>query len=519
MPHKRAALLEKAAMLQPEILSTGDCGCCDIYAQNHGVTGFELMLAAGAAVAERVQSIWSMRPVVVLCGPGNNGGDGYVCATVLLEAGWPVRVISVEDPSALSGDAKIAAQQWSGRSDRVGQASVSGAEIIIDALFGAGLTRAVTGPIASLISQVNGSSAAVVAIDLPSGVGGDAGLMGEQAVDADVTVTFHRPKTAHYLEPEASLCGDVYLADIGIPTGWNKEIEPAALHNNPGLWLSRLPRRLASTHKHRRGRLIVFSGPMSTTGAARLAAQAGLGIGAGLVTLASPPAALAVNAAASTTVMVARLEDQSAACDFLSEKRASASILGPAAGVGTTTRDLVTSATAFDAPIVIDADGLTSFAGQTADLQTLLRSQDVITPHAGEFERLFPGLMAARANKLEAVKEAAIRTGCVVVLKGADTVIASDGETPVINRHASASLATAGSGDVLAGCIGGLIAQGMNSFAACCAAVWIHGDISLSYGPGLMADNLINGIPESLGRLERRHNQQHALAKLISTVP
>jgi hydroxyethylthiazole kinase-like uncharacterized protein yjeF len=214
-------------------------------------------------------------------------------------------------------------------------------------------------------------------------------------------------------------------------------------------------------------------------------------------------------------VMVARLENTSAASKFLVEKRASASVLGPAAGVGAKTRELVSSATNFDASIVLDADGLTSFEGQTDALAKLLRPHDVITPHTGEFERLFPGLLAASANKLDAGQKAARRIGCVVVLKGADTLICSADDTPVVNRHASPRLATAGSGDVLAGCIGGLIAQGMAPFAACCAAVWIHGDASLSRGAGLTAGDLLDAVPDSLGRLVRAHKQRRALAKLV----
>jgi hydroxyethylthiazole kinase-like uncharacterized protein yjeF len=517
MPHKRAALLQNGARLHPEVLSTPDCGHCDSYAETRGVAGFDLMRAAGAAIADSIQANWSVRPVLVLCGPGNNGGDGYVCASVLLEAGWPVRVISVVDPQRLRGDAKTAAQQWLGRTDRVDSGDFSDAGIVVDALFGAGLSRAITEPAAGLIARTNQSAAVVVAVDLPSGVGGDAGPVGGAVIDADMTVTFHRPKPAHLLEPAASLCGAVQVADIGIPAGWDEGISSAALINHPDVWMEALPLGRPDTHKHRRGRLVVFSGPMSSTGAARLAAQSGLAIGAGLVTLASPPAALNVNATASTSVMVARLEEQGAATEFLTKHRATASVLGPAAGVGAKTRELVKSATAHEAAVVLDADGLTSFQGQTDELGNLLRPHDVITPHLGEFERLFPGLIATSTNKVTAVQQAAERIGCVVVLKGADTVIAKPDTIPVINRHASPSLATAGSGDVLAGCIGGLITQGMPTYEACCAAVWIHGDVGLSHGPGLIADTVIEGIPESLGRLERLCKRLCAFAKLVSS--
>jgi len=271
--------------------------------------------------------------------------------------------------------------------------------------------------------------------------------------------------------------------------------------NAPALWRGHWPVLTADTHKHQRGRLVVFTGPPNATGAARLAARAGLRIGAGLVTLASPPASLMVNSAASTSVMVKRWPGADQARAVLADLRATASVIGPALGVGDEARKAVIDASHHNAPLVLDADALTSFEDDPQALFDVLRMCDVLTPHAGEFERLFPGLLEESESKITAVKEAARRSGCVVLLKGAETVIASPEGRVVVNDHASPYLATAGAGDVLAGMIGGLLAQGMASFEATCAAVWLHGDAGLELGMGLIADDLIDALPGVMKRV------------------
>jgi hydroxyethylthiazole kinase-like uncharacterized protein yjeF len=354
----------------------------------------------------------------------------------------------------------------------------------------------------------------VVAVDLPSGVAGDRPDPNGMAMRADLTVTFHARKPSHCLEPAASLCGELVVADIGIPSGWRAAVTPLARINAPALWQDVLPAPRAGTHKHQRGRLVVFSGSASATGAARLAAITGLRAGAGLVTLASPASALLVNASALTAVMLKRWDAEVDTGGFLTTLRASAAVIGPAAGVCETTRRAVIEALSQPVPLVLDADALTAFESGPQALFDRLRPIDVITPHTGEFERLFPGLLAASVNRIEATVEAARMAGCVVLLKGADTVIAAPGQRPVINRHASPALATAGSGDVLAGLLGGLLAQSVPVFDAACAAAWLHGDAGLRLGTGLIAEDLPGLLPQVLQALAARTAQARAFSRL-----
>lgn len=497
-----------------DVLKTADCGACDRFAASAGVPGSALMEAAGLAVARAILTRWARRPALILCGPGNNGGDGLVCARILRQAGWPVRLALLGDPAGLRGDAAAALALWDGPVEAMTAGSLGDAGLVVDAIFGAGLSRPLDGVAAQLAMTLAERSMPVIAIDLPSGIGGDRPDPDGITLRADLTVTFHARKPAHCLEPAASLCGELVVADIGIPEGWRDAVTPLGRINEAALWHGALPAPTAGTHKHQRGRLVVFSGGASSTGAARLAAMAGLRAGAGLVTLASPGSAMLVNAGALTAVMLKRWDSEADSGEILTGLRASAAVIGPAAGVGETTRRAVCEALAHPAPLVLDADALTSFENRPVDLFERLRRIDVITPHAGEFERLFPGLLAASDNRIDAAIEAARLTGCVVLLKGADTVIAAPGQGVVINRHASPALATAGSGDVLAGLIGGLLAQSVAAFDAACAAAWLHGDAGLRLGTGLIAEDLAGMLPQVLQALSARRAQAQALEHL-----
>lgn len=502
--------------MHDDILLTKDCGVCDRHAAENGVSGERLMDAAGRAVAAAIRHRWAPRPALVLCGPGNNGGDGFVCAAALREAGWPVRVALLGERGRLSGDAAWVADTWG---DPVGEAEpgcFDGAGLIVDALFGAGLNRPPDGAAADLIAAMALCAAPVVAVDLPSGIDGDRAVADGAVAPAALTVTFHRRKPAHVLEPAAGLCGEVVLADIGIPDSWRFAVSPCAAENRPEHWYQFLPAARAGDHKHARGRLAVFTGGASSTGAARLAARAGLRAGAGLVTLVSPPGALLVNATASTAVMVRRWPDPADSAGLLEALRADAAVMGPAMGVGEKTREAVLAALAYPAMCVLDADALTSFETSPEELFHALRPGDVLTPHPGEFRRLFPDLAeAGSGNRIEQARSASQRAGCTVLLKGPDTVIAGPGRTPVVNRHASPALATAGSGDVLAGLIGGLAAQGMDGFDAACAAAWLHGDAALHLGAGLIAEDLTEAVPARLQALHREQRRRRALGHLL----
>ena len=455
-----------------------------------GTSGLTLMERAGTAVADAVCARFPRQPATVLCGPGNNGGDGYVAARLLRERGWPVEVRSFGEPA--TEDARAAKARWDGRTKPLNGALDPG--VWVDALFGAGLSRALDGAAAAAALQMAETPERVVAVDVPSGVPGDTGKPVGPAARAVLTVTFHAKKPAHLLEPGHGRCGEVIVADIGLGATTSTIVE-----NGPELWLARMPWPTAASHKHARGRLVVVSGEAWQTGAARLAARAGLRIGAGVVTVLSPPEALPINAAHLEAVMLRPFET-----DLELEqasKDADAAVIGPAAGVGEPTLLNVLALARTGAALILDADAITVFREDPEELFSLLDRDDVLTPHPGEFERLFPGLLAGSPERIAAARTAAERAGAVVLLKGSDTVIAAPDGRCAVNGNGSPWLATAGSGDVLAGFIGGLVAQGMESFEAACAGAWIHAEAGDLHGPGLISEDLPGLAPTVLRRL------------------
>ena len=477
-------------MIGRQILTVAEMGRADAAAIAAGTPGITLMERAGTAVADAVCARFARQAALVLCGPGNNGGDGYVTARLLKERGWPVEVRSFGEPA--TQDAQAASARWDGPTSPLNGALEPG--VWIDALFGAGLSRPLEGPAAAAALRMAEAPERVVAVDVPSGVPGDTGRPIGPAACAALTVTFHAKKPAHVLEPGRSRCGEVVVADIGLAASDSRTVE-----NGPDLWLPRFPWPTAASHKHARGRLVVVSGEAWSTGAARLAARAGLRIGAGLVTVLSPPEALPVNAAHLEAVMLrgfeTDLELEQAA------KNVDAAVIGPAAGIGEPTLLNVLALARTGAALILDADAITVFRDDPEELYSLLDRDDVLTPHVGEFERLFPGLLAASAERIAAARTAAERAGAVLLLKGADTVIAAPDGRCAVNINGSSWLATAGSGDVLAGFIGGLVAQGMESFEAACAGAWIHAEAAELHGPGLISEDLPGLAPAVLRRL------------------
>jgi hydroxyethylthiazole kinase-like uncharacterized protein yjeF len=462
-----------------------------------GTPGIELMERAGRAVAEAIAERFSPRPVVVLAGHGANGGDGYVAARWLADRGWPVRVEALAPPRA--ADAQAVAGRWAGPTTPLAQGpswpGASGGELVIDALFGAGLDRPLGADLGRLAHSLERAGATVVCVDIPSGVAGDTGrALSGVCFKADLTVTFHRRKPAHVLQPGRGFCGEVVVADIGLSGG-----DATLFENEPDLWRDRFPWPEIGAHKHSRGRLIVISGEAWNTGAARLAARAGLRVGAGLVTLLSPPEALMINAAHLEAVMLKAFETdvdvEAAGAD------ADCAIIGPAAGVTDVTLTNVMALARTGAALVLDADALSVFRDDPDELFSILDRDDVLTPHQGEFERVFPGLLKASPERISATRAAAARSQSVVLLKGPDTVIAASDGRAAVNMNGVPWLATAGSGDVLAGLIGGLIAQGMESFEAACAGVWIHAACAEAFGPGLISEDLPGLTPLVLKRL------------------
>ena len=403
------------------------------------------------------------------------------------------------NPEALKGDAAHMAQLWPGEIKPLSRQVLSGAELVVDALFGAGLQRPLEGIARDTVLAMNEMELPVVAVDIPSGVHGDFGrALGDVCVRAEVTVTFFRMKPAHVLMPGRLHCGQIVVAQIGIPDAALETIQPKIFINARELWGPAFPRPDPLGHKYSRGHALIVSGPAHATGAARLAARGALRIGAGLVSVASPLYAVAVNAAHLTSIMVKPYEGTNGLRDVLSDRRINAVVIGPGCGVGEPTKELV--AAALNAKCVLDADALTSFRDGPGRLFNQLSPDTVLTPHEGEFERLFPGLLARSSNRIEAVRAAAKEAGCVVLLKGPDTAIAEPSGRVCVATNAPPQLATAGSGDVLAGFIAGLMAQRMPSFEAAAAGAWLHGEAANLFGPGLISEDL----PEQLPALFRR---------------
>jgi len=468
-----------------------------------GIAGASLMEEAGKAVATVAMRGWDKRPVAVICGPGNNGGDGFVVARRLADAGWPVRVGLMGEKSALSGDAKIMADLYQSDVEILAPGVLEGAGLIIDALFGTGLSRALDGAAKAIVIAVNSHAAPVLSVDFPSGINADTGAVmggGDIAVRAARTVTFFLKKSGHVLFPGRAFCGVVDVADIGIAADIMNEINPATVENNPVVWAPAFRRPSFSAHKYSRGAAAIISGPRLATGAARLAARAALRSGAGVVTLLSPANAADENAAQTTSIMVREADTAEAIVSFLKDKRFSAVLIGPGAGISEETSSKTLSVLRA-CGAVLDADALTSFEGAPAELFAALKPDDVLTPHAGEFERLFNELDDFPDDRLKAVRAAAAKAGSVIVLKGADTIIAGPKGRAAINTNAPFDLATAGAGDVLAGIITGLKAQGMPGFEAAMCGVWLHGACAQAAGPGLIADDLPEALPAVLRAL------------------
>jgi ADP-dependent NAD(P)H-hydrate dehydratase / NAD(P)H-hydrate epimerase len=489
-----------------EILSNAEMGDADRLTIAGGTAGLALMENAGKAVAQAVlgrQSTGSR--VVALAGPGNNGGDGFVAARLLAERGYAVTVLLVGAPDKLKGDAASAAKAWGRGIAAAKPEGLAGADIIVDALFGAGLDRPVNGLARAMIEAVNARAVPVVAVDLPSGINGTSGAVMGVAIKATETVTFFRKKPGHLLMPGRAYCGRVSVAPIGIPDTVLHHIRPRTFENVPRLWHDKFPVPHAQGHKYDRGHAVVVSGPSWSTGAARLAARGALRAGAGLVTIASPREALAVNAAANLAIMVRPVDGAAKLARFLGDHRLNAVAIGPGLGVSDATCELVLTALNGERAVVLDADAVTSFAKSPQRLAAAIKARGgratIMTPHEGEFSRYFHALdeETKAGSKLDRARRAADLIGAVVLLKGPDTVVAAPDGRASIAANAPAFLATAGAGDVLTGITVGLLAQGtsegMPAFEAASAAVWLHGEAACAFGIGLIAEDLPEQLP------------------------
>lgn len=470
------------------LYSPAQCARMDRAAPGFGVSVEQLIRAAAGAVARTVQRHWPQGAVLFLCGPGNNGADALVAAQILREQGRQVSVFSLVDPSRRQGTAAWAQSQWQGRWESQCP-DFRRFSVVVDGLLGAGLDRDVQGETAGLIQSLADSKVPVCAIDIPSGLDGASGQVRGVAAPATVTVSFVRYKPGHVLYPGRALCGQLELADIGMPGP--SLPEPDTWLNEPALWQADLPQLNAQSHKYTRGHALVVGGERMT-GASRLAARAAQRAGAGLVSMAVPSSVWPVYASAMDSIMVAPWDDA-----LTTDQRIRAWLVGPGAGLGEQTRRLTLALLATQRPCVLDADAISSFAQQPQQLWAALHEQCVLTPHSGEFARVFDVAL----DRLEAARLAATQCGAVVVLKGADTIIAAPDGRALINACAPPWLATGGSGDVLAGLVCGLLTQGMPAFEAAGAAVWLHSQAALEFGPGLIPEDLLAVLPRVWQRL------------------
>jgi len=455
------------------------------------------MRRAGEGVGAIISQRWKPCRVLALCGPGNNGGDGFVAAEFLRRAGWNVTVAAMRAPKDLSGDAAIAAKNWQGKTVPLENASFEQIDLVIDALFGTGLSKPVEGAARTTLEKLVHTKIPVVAVDVPSGVEGDTGAILGIAPRAVVTVTFFRKKIGHLLLPGATLCGETIVTDIGIGDRTLDAIQPAAAENARELWLNLFPVPKPQDHKYTRGHALIAGGAVMT-GATRLATRAAQRIGAGLVTLAASQDALPIYAAALESAIVRPADSLAAWHELLADEKRNVVLIGPGLGIGIAEADYVRAVLDTRKPCVLDADAFGNFATAPGELFAKLHPDCILTPHEGEFTKLFGACIDHNQDKLIRARQAAKIVNCIVLLKGADTVIAAPDGAAVINANAPPWLATAGAGDVLAGIILGLIAQHMPVFAAAVAATWIHGQAATTFGPGLIAEDLIAGIPDVL---------------------
>jgi len=498
--------------IDPILLTVDEMYQADALAVKAGISGLALMEAAGAGITQAIIARWPSSPVLVLCGPGNNGGDGFVVARLLREAGWDIRLALLGTVEKLTGDAAANAARWDGpvlefKPGLLGKGD-NACGLVVDAVFGAGLSRPITGMVKTVLEEVAASGLPVIAVDVPSGIHGDTGACLGFALGAELTVTFFRRKPGHLLLPGRQHCGEVVVVDIGTPQAVLDQIRPQTHENCPSLWGGLFPRPSVMDHKYVRGHAVVLGGD-EMTGAARLAARGALRAGAGLVTIACSKAAMPIYALGEPGVLNAPLgkgEGQGEElARLLADERKNLYVLGPGNGVTAVTKARVMEVLDSGRPCVLDADALTVFADDADGLAAAISGPCVITPHGGEFARLFgpagEALNGEGEGKLDRVRAAAARLGCVVLLKGGDTVIADADGHGVINANAPPILATAGAGDVLAGFIGGLMAQSMSPFAAACAGTWLHGECANEFGPGLIAEDLPEQLPAVLRRL------------------
>lgn len=493
-PNQLPVTISDAETSRHRLLSVAEMGEADRRTIEAGTSGAVLMDRAGLAVADCASNMMAPSRVSILCGPGNNGGDGFVAARLLAERGWSVRVALLGDRASLRGDAAHHAALWTGETEALTPDAANDAHLIIDAIFGAGLNRPIDGIVRETLQAADGLP--ILAVDVPTGIDGDSGAIKGYAANAVRTITFCRLKPGHLLLPGLQNCGDMTVADIGITDETVAAVAGPAWENDPTLWRPYLRQPTPSDHKYSRGHAVVVGGAIMT-GAARLAARTAQRCGAGIVTLAAPQDAQTVYKVTLESVVIRPFRDTAGVREIAEDPRANAFLIGPGAGLAGQLRERILAILKQAKPTVIDADAISVFEGGPEIFLDAVQGPCVMTPHLGEFHRMFPDLTpnAAGLSKIEAVRAAADRSKAVIVMKGYDTVIGAPDGRCIINSNAIPSLATAGSGDVLSGMVVSLLAQGMPTFEAAAAAVWMHAEAGKNPAFGLIPEDMIANLP------------------------
>lgn len=489
--------------MKHNLLSVEEMQNTDNAAISSGIAGVTLMENAGIAVFKHIRAHFARGHAVVLCGTGNNGGDGFVIARLLKEAGWDVELGLFANRYDLSGDAAHMADLWTdkakGEISTPDKLDFTVADIVVDAVFGTGLNRPMASEVVELFKTI--PDIPIVAVDIPSGIDGNTGKKLGYVRPVHSTVTFCRKKVAHLLYPARKICGKLILSDIGISDNHIVLQENETYENSKDQWFHIFQQADIETHKFKRG-YAVIAGAEVMTGATRLAARAAQRAGAGYVVIASPEKASTLYRVSLSSVVVTGYRDTTGFSEILGDKRATAFLIGPGMGYAFGAQERVLATLKLNRPTVLDADALSLFEGSSELLFNKIIGPCVMTPHEGEFAKLFPEIYSQSIGKLEQARAAAKESGAVIVFKGPDTVIAAPDGRAYINSNAPSYLATAGSGDVLAGIITSYLSQGYEPIEAAAAAVWFHGELGNQCGIGTIAEDLIDQIPSLLSKLQ-----------------
>jgi hydroxyethylthiazole kinase-like uncharacterized protein yjeF len=500
-----------------ELFSLNEMQRADALAMQSGILGLSLMEQAGNRVAYNIEQICEgPSRLCILAGPGNNGGDAFVVARLLSERAYKIDTFNVclkaVHNSDKESDAKKMREKWVKEGAKLHsiedwttlKESIDSSALIIDGVFGAGLSRNIEGPLIEIIEFINQANTPVLAIDVPTGMNGNTGQIMGSALIADYTVSFHAPKQGHKLYPGKDLCGKLYIEDIGIPDRVTKTIAPKQYENTPDLWKACLKPRSSQSHKYNYGAVLVVVGDHTMRGASVLSSNAAIKAGAGLVTLAlNKEEEGTVHPKSFAAIMhnvIPETSDEKGWDQLFAEKKITAALIGPGACPTEETRQKCLALLKQNSLVVIDAGALTAFQDHREALieslseRSLAHPKVILTPHEGEFKKLFPALDLS--DKVNAAREAAKETQSIVLIKGADTVIASPDGRVMINTNAPPTLATAGTGDVLAGIITALASNKDNpAFEAAAAGVYIHAECANQISLELVADDLVGQIP------------------------